>query len=356
MSDPVLTREQFDYAVKQAPAGLSKEEFTAYLDKEVKRIHAGDEYGGDVTLGQDILEHKGVDTTKPPSPTMEALQHLAHPSTVSDFTGLLLPSGMLEMAAPAKKMAGTAFRMGKAALPGGLKKAAAGAVRGLVEEAFPADPNILQGAKQFAPHEIPPRLSPAAQPPSEPLVPTASPEVLQGAAMHEPGAIPPRMSPAAQAPARVPFRVSAAESPVLQGAEQFTPGNIPARLSPAEAVAAAPSGPMPTSAVLTGSEQFSPLAKYETAPHPIQVSPESANLSPLESAVAKRVPMGAPSTKLKTQGLDWPAAQRYYGTRRLSALTGVPEATIEQLSGAPAHQIPLSVEAELMDRGGPTNP
>lgn len=259
MSDPILTREQFDYAVAQAPKGLSREQFDDYLAKETARIHAGDKYGGQATLGQDVLEHKGVDTTKPPSPTMQALQHLAHPETASDFASLLIPevpsvgrlAGEAQRLIPSPATTRAAARIGGKVLngvgtaidiiPGSKLGGTADVVRnaGAAATRFGESPlpNVLQGGEQFTPGNIPPRMSPeAAALPATPLAdirPAAPSPILHGSEMNEPGAIPQRLSPAAQPPARVPFRIAPSESAVVQGSEMFKPGNIPPRAAEA---------------------------------------------------------------------------------------------------------------------------
>ena len=333
MSDPILTREQFDYAVAQAPKGLSREQFDDYLAKETARIHAGDKYGGQATLGQDVLEHKGVDTTKPPSPTMQALQHLAHPETASDFASLLIPevpsvgrlAGEAQRLIPSPATTRAAARIGGKVLngvgtaidiiPGSKLGGTADVVRnaGAAATRFGESPlpNVLQGGEQFTPGNIPPRMSPeAAALPATPLAdirPAAPSPILHGSEMNEPGAIPQRLSPAAQPPARVPFRIAPSESAVVQGSEMFKPGVIPPRAVEAFGHNINPEPLQFGEHAEIMRNDYGPGAlSSSTAPH-IQIEPSEALsglsnspevLSDLEKRMMKRPP-SSPSAPIK---------------------------------------------------------
>jgi hypothetical protein len=350
MADPILTREQFDFAVKNAPAGLSKEQFGAYLDAESKRIHQHESphvtdllnVGKMSTPSHPITEGEEAN---PSSPTMAALEGLAHPKTVSDFASLAIPEvpsvGRLVGALRDIPDVPTATR-------------AAARIGGKALNALGTTVDIIPGSKLGGTADVLQSAGAEATKFGE----SPHPNVLQGSRQFEPGNIPERLSPAAQPPARVPFRMAPAESPVLQGAEMFKPGNIPPRAAEAfgQGVNPEPLQFGESAQVLRGSDMFAPGAVPPRAGPPIQVN--EASLSPLESQVSKRMPMGAPSMQLKTAGwtpAQWSEAQRYYGSDELSKLTGVPAAQIQQMTGAP-HQLPLSEEVKMMDRGGPTNP
>lgn len=102
------------------------------------------------------------------SPLMEGLSHLAHPQSVGDVAGLLLPTGVPSLGRTALRMGRTAAKYAEAepavsGVAGGLRRSIRGAMRGLVKEAIGPSPPI-----GFEPTS---RAGPAAQLPPRPPLP-----------------------------------------------------------------------------------------------------------------------------------------------------------------------------------------
>lgn len=168
MSDQPATREEFDAAVSAAPAGLSQEQFHAFVDQEVKRRRVATSSTG---LHGLLTPHpKGTaPDDSGPSPLMESLGHLAHPQTTGDVLGLVIPSAGAELVRPALRMMGTAYRYAKAepkveGILGGVRGAMRGAWKGMVEEA--SAPNQIE--KFRGPRDVPVASEPVQVQPKTP--------------------------------------------------------------------------------------------------------------------------------------------------------------------------------------------
>ena len=278
-----------------------------------------------------------------PSSIMQGLSHLAHPQSLDDFVGLMIPSGVAEGASAAMRLFS---RAGKyiAAEPeatgplSGLRRIIRGGWEGMHEEASPSrapgwqptirggkelsyaenppiryaapatwdkaaaekaaletsvpkPPDILHGADMHRPGVVPARPSPA-QPiaPAEPVVPTRS-VVLHGAEGYRPGAVrvaalnhPVKPGVAAAASGSTP---SAPPAEVLQGGEAYRPGAVPPRVSPEIAGTEAAEPIVPTEPVLlTGPAQFRPGAvpprpSAESAVRPGEAAAAAGNQPPM---------------------------------------------------------------------------